>query len=581
MNLSNSLFWREQLEKNSRNLRPYLILSVLCIILYLPGIAALPVTDRDEPMYAQASRQMVEDGEYIKINFQKTPRNKKPSGIYWLQTLSVKAFGEKDEIWPYRVPSFLGVLFSILLLFWGGSALIKPEKALLASALLACSTMLVLVGHVAITDAALLAAITGSMAALARIFSHNLKNSSLPPIRYALIFWICAGLGILIKVPFALLMTIGIAIAIRIKYKSLSNLRGLRIWWGLPLCLVIVAPWFIAINLATDWQWLQESLGHDFAGKLTSAHEGHGGFPGLYLLSLLAGFWPGIIFLAPALAFTFRRRSGVDFFLLGWIIPLWLILEFVPTKLPHYLLPVYPALALLVAEYIMSPEKLPTNKFARILSFALRWLGVLAPVGLLGFLTLFMMYLSGRTFIPMLIPGIAAIIYTYFAIKYLLKHSRLKLILTSVLLMLVAIPVTLEWGVSTVDEAWLSREIARGYKECVKELPSRPYLSPRLISLGFHMPSLVFQTDRRTLPSDDVRFCVNEFINDDNSLIIVSQEHIQKFLEVMHSKNAPAIPVKEIYGYNYDIKDVGDFETQIIYAHPDMAEIIMKGYGNR
>src|SRR3954454_12428804 len=90
--------------------RPYALLAALCLALYLPGIASVPPLDRDESRFAQATRQMLETGDYIRIRFQDEARNKKPVGIYWLQTASVSLFGsaEGTALWPYRLPSLLG-----------------------------------------------------------------------------------------------------------------------------------------------------------------------------------------------------------------------------------------------------------------------------------------------------------------------------------------------------------------------------------------------------------------------------------------------------------------------------------------
>src|SRR3954451_5880112 len=73
----------------------------------LAGLLFLPVTDRDEARFAQASAQMLESRDFVAINFQDAPRNKKPVGIHWLQAASVGALSsvEKREIWAYRVPS--------------------------------------------------------------------------------------------------------------------------------------------------------------------------------------------------------------------------------------------------------------------------------------------------------------------------------------------------------------------------------------------------------------------------------------------------------------------------------------------
>src|SRR6516165_10480935 len=92
--------------------RPYALLCLLCFILYAPGLAAIPPLDRDEARFAQATRQMLETGDFIRIRFQDESRNKKPVGIYWLQATAVALFSTPDssEIWPYRLPSALAAI---------------------------------------------------------------------------------------------------------------------------------------------------------------------------------------------------------------------------------------------------------------------------------------------------------------------------------------------------------------------------------------------------------------------------------------------------------------------------------------
>src|SRR6516162_8767255 len=68
-------------------IRPYALLCILCLILYLPGLATIPPLDRDEARFAQATRQMLETGDFVRIRFQDEARNKKPIGIYWLQAV--------------------------------------------------------------------------------------------------------------------------------------------------------------------------------------------------------------------------------------------------------------------------------------------------------------------------------------------------------------------------------------------------------------------------------------------------------------------------------------------------------------
>src|SRR3954447_3209485 len=103
-------------------LGPWLGLIALCLALYLPGLGALPPTDRDEARFAQASRQMAATGDLVRIQFQSEPRNKKPVLIYWAQAASAALTGQaplegKPAILVYRLPSAIGASAAVLLLF--------------------------------------------------------------------------------------------------------------------------------------------------------------------------------------------------------------------------------------------------------------------------------------------------------------------------------------------------------------------------------------------------------------------------------------------------------------------------------
>ena len=107
--------------------RPYALLGALCLALYLPGMSTIPVLDRDEARFAQATRQMLETGDFLHIRFQNEARNQKPAGIYWLQAAAVSAFSDPEStaIWPYRLPSLIGASLAVLLTFGVGRALLS------------------------------------------------------------------------------------------------------------------------------------------------------------------------------------------------------------------------------------------------------------------------------------------------------------------------------------------------------------------------------------------------------------------------------------------------------------------------
>ena len=106
------------------HIRAVLVLLAFCLIAFLPGFFQIPPVDRDEARFAQATKQMVESGDYVDIRFQDEVRYKKPVGIYWLQAVAVKtgeAFGmpkARTTIWLYRIPSLIGAIGAVLLTYW-------------------------------------------------------------------------------------------------------------------------------------------------------------------------------------------------------------------------------------------------------------------------------------------------------------------------------------------------------------------------------------------------------------------------------------------------------------------------------
>src|SRR5690348_13559425 len=100
--------------------KPLAVLLLICVLVWLPGFFTLPPLDRDESRFAQASKQMLETGDFIDISLGGVPRYEKPVGIYWLQAVSTAAFGSgtRNHIWTYRIPSLLGALAAVAATFF-------------------------------------------------------------------------------------------------------------------------------------------------------------------------------------------------------------------------------------------------------------------------------------------------------------------------------------------------------------------------------------------------------------------------------------------------------------------------------
>jgi 4-amino-4-deoxy-L-arabinose transferase-like glycosyltransferase len=350
---------------------PRLALVILSVLVLIPGLFSLPPLDRDESRFAQATKQMLETGDFVEIRFQDEARNKKPVGIYWLQALTagVLTAPPHNQIWAYRIPSILGAMAASLLLFAIGHRLFDRATALLAAGFLAVSISLVVEGHIAKTDAMLLATILAAQWALAHIYlgrrtlvpssDESARRKGTPaPWSLVAVFWLALGAGILVKGPVAPFVVAATLAALAVWDRDWRLMTSLRPLVGILLAALVVLPWGIAIWVATDGQFYRDALMGDFGNKLVEGQERHGGWPGYHVLLLWVMFWPAIIVLAPAAFDAWRNRDMPQIrFLIAWIVPAWLIFEIIPTKLPHYVLPLYPALALLCATTVMKLER--------------------------------------------------------------------------------------------------------------------------------------------------------------------------------------------------------------------------------
>ena len=331
-------------------LRPYAVLTALCALLFLPGLTSIPPIDRDEARFMQATKQMLETGDLVHISFQGEPRNKKPVGIYWLQALAVKISGAQDltSTWPYRLPSVFGAWLAVLALFRYGKELFTPKIGFMAATMLATSLIVVVEAHIAKTDAVLLATVTIAMLVLAKFYTA--QDSPLLPLSAALLFWIALGVGFLVKGPL-ILMVVGATIAaLCIMDRRAHWLKALHPESGIPVALAVVLPWILAVSIGGGSSFFTDAFNQDLLPKLTGGQESHGALPGVHIAALFATAWPWSLLVPFAGVLAWRQRANASVrFCIAWLLPSWLIFELVPTKLPHYTMPLFPALMLLIA----------------------------------------------------------------------------------------------------------------------------------------------------------------------------------------------------------------------------------------
>ena len=454
--------------------RPRALLVAFCLLVWLPGFFTLPPTDRDESRFAQASKQMLESGDYVRIMNGTEPRNRKPIGIYWLQVpFAAAAHGlhiaTGNPVWPYRIPSVLGGLIAVLATFEAGLALTTRRTALLAAAMLAASVILVAETHLAKTDAALLGATAVAMAVLAR------AHARLPVGRgQAAVFWLAIGAGILLKGPIAPMVAGLTALTLVCVERQARWLLVLRPASGLPLLFAVIVPWFVAIGFATHGAFFTDAVGGDLGRKLAGGDDAHGAPPGLHLLLLPLLAFPATLPVIGSLPRWWReRRLPAHRFLLSWIVPSWLVFEVVPTKLPHYTLPLYPAVFVLAAALIAQPAGWWTRRGSG-------WV-TMAVTAVLAAGALALPLITGAA--PLLgVPACVAVILVGWLA---LRRDRPALGLVAMPFLTSAL---LGFELPAARPLWVAPAVARSL---------RP--GDTLASVGFHEPSLMFLAGTTTV----------------------------------------------------------------------------------
>ncbi len=513
---------------------PRLVLVALCLMLWLPGFFTLPPGDRDESRFAQASKQMLESGDYVRIMNGDVPRLKKPIGIYWLQVpfaAAARAAGvaTQNPIWPYRLPSLLGGIAAVLATFALGRALgFAQNEATLAAALLAACALLTVETHIAKTDAALLASITIATALLARAAVGTLTA------RGALGFWAMLAAGVLLKGPVAPMVLGLTALSHALWARDRRFWAALRPRTGIFVFAALVLPWFLAITVATHGAFFSQSVGNDLGRKLAGGDDGHGGFFGQHLLLLPLLAFPATL---PVIAGLYRaaraRHDRASQFLLCVILPNWLVFEAVPTKLPHYTLPLYPALMLLAAHGLSRPQTSPAwvNRLgfgAFALSAAALALAAAMLPALLG--------------APIWL-GLAAVPLAALAV-WLGSAHPLRAILPSGALLALILAVVLP-GTTAV---WIAPRLTAALN---RVLPGRDVRGRGVAVVDFAEPSLMFLAGSHITFAGTADSAAAMLARRDVVLVAVSGRSSAAFIADCARRQVAVVPGETIAGYNY------------------------------
>jgi 4-amino-4-deoxy-L-arabinose transferase-like glycosyltransferase len=329
--------------------KPFRAVLLLCLGLFLSGAWLLPLIDRDEPRFAEASREMLQRGDLVIPWFNGQYRFDKPPLIYWCQMASYQIFGQ--NAFAARLPSALFATATALLLLHWGRRLGKPTAGLYAALIFATCLQVLIHARLAVADMPMVFFVAASVRAGWEWTRPENRQRGL----WFTAFFTSLALGFLAKGPEAWLPVIGLVCA-RLRRPRHFTLSWSHLIPGLSLTLALVSLWGVPALIQTHGEYLEVGIGRHVLHRSFDVMEGHGlGGLGGYLIALPFFFVTFFLTFFPwALKFpatwrAWRATASQDH--LGWYLLLQALLVFlvftvVHTKLLHYTLPAFPCLAL-------------------------------------------------------------------------------------------------------------------------------------------------------------------------------------------------------------------------------------------
>lgn len=323
---------------------PVVVILVCCALTFFAGLGTTALWEPDEPRFAEATRQMLERRDFLTPWFNAAPRFEKPILFYWLQ-LPFFSVLDSPEI-AARAPAAICGLLAVLAIFGIGRHFVSPRAGLLSAVALATTFRFVLYSRQGLTDVPVTAAITGALWAMVLGLSGR-------PGGFVYGAWALVGLGILIKGPVALFAPVVWTV-----WAGLSGgkaaLARTRPFTGLLLACLVSAPWFAFMVWEHGSAFVNVALGYEVVARyLSDAFPGRDhGF--LYYLGIAPGDGaPWSLFAVPAVAWAWLRRDtlregeahGMSLAVI-WLTTVLVVFSFSEYKLPHYILPAFPGMAL-------------------------------------------------------------------------------------------------------------------------------------------------------------------------------------------------------------------------------------------
>lgn len=389
----------------------YLYIPLLmAVFLYMTGITSTDLWTPDEPRYAEVAREMIERGNYIQPYLNGEPYTEKPPLFFWMVAAGAKLFGDVNPF-TVRLPSILSALGTLALLIAFISEFLDKKKAFLAAIILCVSPQFFSLARSGHTDMLLTFLITTSLVSFYRWYDRGKYG-------YLIVFYLCLALATLAKGPVGMLLPLMVVMCFLTFRKEWEKIRKMHLYAGLPIAIAIVLVWYIPATQQSTGYDIGPMVKRQIIGRIfnPSSHSVSIFYwPFYQFQSLAKGILPWTLLIPSAVIAAYRCRRCVPLlFLLCWVFVIFGFFTIIASKRSLYILPMYPAIAALIALWVLNSSSTFTLKLVKVMTISM---GVLAlvvativPVYLSREYQDVTFHYSWKTIISMAIASIVAIL---------------------------------------------------------------------------------------------------------------------------------------------------------------------------
>lgn len=555
-------------------------LAVISLAVYLYVAGSSSLYDRDEGWFSRAAVEMVESGNYWYPTFNGNLRYAKPILIYWCMSVPIRLLGQTEI--AVRLPSVLGMVGASLIVYWIGRTLWRPRVGLVAMAIILSTPLSLLMGCAATADGVLIFFLTACLAVIAHA---TLRGWGWP---HAIALGVAMGLAQLQKGPVGVaipVLSIALTWLMLRKASPKAAPKWLFVIVAIALSVAIFCAWAVPANRMTEGKFNEKGMGN-LVQRVFSPLEGHGGhwlltLP-LYVPVLIVGFFPWTLYLMSAISVTRTGRAGMTSIaaphdpsadpsspidgvraralLVGWAVPTFVMMSFVQTKLPHYILPIWPALALAVAAALETSDRAETTPWQRVLFY--RGGILLLPVGVSMALA--------AAILPRLLDGTLQAKYPRLA-----DVPELSPLITPLTLVAVALLVMVAWAITEVKRwrvhqavpvLWVGMTVVaiilaakvqpalEGFKPVppiAKSILGNTASTVPVATCGFNEPSLNFYVDRGVIRALDASEVGDWARQNGPGVLVIEREQWELIKdEVIADRLTPLVAPQRRFNYS-------------------------------